>query len=65
MIDMELRLDHADPSRENQLRITVIFRSPGTDLNASMAWRNVCTQIFCDLRGYLMGQTGTVSNSTE
>jgi serine/threonine-protein kinase len=65
MIDMELRLDHADPSRENQLRITVIFRAPGTDLNASMAWRNLCTQIFCDLRGYLMGQTGTVSNTTE
>ncbi|HWG45652.1 MAG TPA: protein kinase [Gemmataceae bacterium] len=65
LIDMELRLDHADPSRENQLRITVIFRSPGTDLNASMAWRNVCTQIFCDLRGYLMGQTGAVNSSAE
>jgi serine/threonine protein kinase len=59
-IDMELRLDHAEDSRGNQLRITVTFRSPGTDLNASMAWRNVCTQIFCDLRGYLMGQTGAV-----
>jgi serine/threonine-protein kinase len=64
-IDMELRLDHADPGRENQLRITVLFRSPGTDLNASMAWRNVCTQIFCDLRGYLMGQTGTVGTAME
>jgi hypothetical protein len=59
-IDVELRLDHADDSRGNQLRITVTFRSPGIDLNASMAWRNVCTQIFCDLRGYLMGQTGAV-----
>jgi serine/threonine-protein kinase len=64
-IDMELHLEHADPTRENQLRITVVFRSPGTDLNASTAWRNVCTQIFCDLRGYLMGQTGTISTSAE
>jgi eukaryotic-like serine/threonine-protein kinase len=64
-IDMELRLDRTEPMRENQLHITVIFRSPGTDLNASMVWRNVCTQIFCDLRGYLMGQTGAVSTSAE
>jgi serine/threonine-protein kinase len=59
-IDMELRLEHADDKRGNQLRITVTFRSPGTDLNANTAWRNLCTQIFCDLRGYLMGQTGTL-----
>ena len=65
MIEMELRLDRAAAGRENQLRITVLFRSPGTDLNSSMAWRNLCTQIFCDLRGYLMGQTGTVSTSAE
>jgi hypothetical protein len=64
-IDMELRLQHADAARGSQLRITVVFRSSGTDLNANMAWRNVCTQIFCDLRGYLMGQTGTVSAATE
>ena len=62
---MELRLDRADAARENQLCITVLFRSPGTDLNASTAWRNVCTQIFCDLRGYLMGQTGAVSTTAE
>ncbi len=64
-IDMELYLDHADADRQNQLRITVIFRSSGTDLNASPAWRNVCTHIFCDLRGYLMGQTGTVHTVAE
>jgi serine/threonine-protein kinase len=60
-IDVELRLQRTDPQRENQLHITVIFRSSGTDLNADLAWRKLCTQIFCDLRGYLMGQTGAVS----
>ena len=64
-IDMELRLEHTDSSRGSQLRITVIFRSSGNDLNGNMAWRNVCTQIFCDLRGYLMGQTGTVGTAAE
>jgi serine/threonine protein kinase len=64
-IDMELHLEHADSTRGSQLRITVLFRSPGTDLNANIAWRSVCTQIFCDLRGYLMGQTGTVGATTE
>jgi serine/threonine-protein kinase len=64
-IDMEMRLEHADSSRGSQLHITVIFRSSGNDLNADMAWRKVCTQIFCDLRGYLMGQTGTISAATE
>jgi serine/threonine-protein kinase len=57
-IDVELRLHRTDPQRENQLHIAVIFRSTGTDLNADLAWRKLCTQIFCDLRGYLMGQTG-------
>jgi serine/threonine protein kinase len=64
-IDMELRMEHADPNRGSRLRITVIFRSPGADLNADAAWRNVCTQIFCDLRGYLMGQSGSVGAATE
>jgi serine/threonine protein kinase len=64
-IDMELRMEHADPHRGSVLRITVVFRSPGTDLNANMSWHNLCTQIFCDLRGYLMGQTGAVGAATE
>ncbi len=64
-IDMELHMEHADPNRGNLLRITVLFCSPNTDLNASMAFRNTCTQIFCDLRGYLMGQTGAVGATAE
>jgi eukaryotic-like serine/threonine-protein kinase len=64
-IDMELRMEHADSNRGSLLQITVVFRSPGTDLNASLAWRSLCTQIFCDLRGYLMGQTGAVGAAKE
>ena len=56
-IDMELRLQRADPNKENQLRITVVFRSLTGELGADLNWRGLCTQIFCDLRAYLMGQT--------
>jgi serine/threonine-protein kinase len=56
-IDVELRLQRSDPARENQLKITVVFRSPGSDLNADAAWRAVCAQIFCDLRAHLMAQS--------
>ncbi len=57
-IDLELRLQRSEPGRDNQLRITVTFRSSGADLNADAAWRALCTRIYCDLRGYLMGQSG-------
>jgi serine/threonine-protein kinase len=58
-IDLELRLQRGENGRDNQLKITVVFRSStGADINSDAAWRAVCTQIYCDLRGYLMGQTG-------
>jgi serine/threonine-protein kinase len=61
LIEMELRLQRADKNRDNQLRITVVLRSPGCDLSEDPAWRNVCTKIYCDLRAYLMGQTNAMS----
>ncbi len=58
---MELRLQRSEANRDGQLRITVRFRSPAGDLSNDQAWRNVCAQIFCDLRAYLMGQTDAVA----
>ena len=63
-IDLELRLNRTDSGRESHLKITVVFRSSGADLNADIAWRTLCTQIYCDLRGYLMGQNGDLSESS-
>ena len=60
-IEMELHLQRAETGRDNQLRITVVFRSPNGEVSTDPAWRNLCGQIFCDLRGYLMGQNGPVS----
>jgi serine/threonine-protein kinase len=61
-IDLELLLQRSESGRDNHLRIAVVFRSNGCDLNADVAWRSLCTQIFCDLRGYLMGQTGSLGD---
>jgi serine/threonine-protein kinase len=59
-IDMELRLQRND-QRDNQLRITVLIKPTNGDLSADLSWRGLCTQIFCDLRGYLMGSSSGIS----
>ncbi len=59
-IDMTLHLEHGDGGRENHLLITVVFRAPSHELGTDIGWRNLCTQIFCDLRAYLMGQTNSL-----
>jgi serine/threonine-protein kinase len=56
-IDLELLLEHADEGRGNQLRITVVFLPPGSEVATDPTWRSVCTQIFCDLRASLMAHT--------
>jgi serine/threonine protein kinase len=62
-IEMDLRLTRGEAGRDNQLKVTVLFRSStGQDVSADQAWRAVCAQIFVDLRGYLMGQNATVSD---
>jgi hypothetical protein len=63
MIDLELRLQRGE-ERESQLRITVVLQSPADPLGADPAWRRTCTQIFCDLRAYLMGHNGAVAGET-
>jgi serine/threonine-protein kinase len=56
-IDVELQLQRADANRESQLRITVMLRPlNGSALDGD--WRERCTQVYCDLRAYLMGQSG-------
>jgi eukaryotic-like serine/threonine-protein kinase len=57
-INMELRLQ-PDPGRANQLRITVSMRSATGRSARDPAWRSRCHQVFCDLRAYLIGQTGS------
>jgi serine/threonine protein kinase len=55
LIDVELQLQKADPTRDSLLHITVVLR-PAEKASASTDWQDRCAQIYCDLRGYLMGQ---------
>jgi serine/threonine-protein kinase len=56
-IDVELHLERADPARDSLLHVTVVMRP--TDRRADdEEWRDRSAMIYCDLRGYLMGQGG-------
>jgi hypothetical protein len=57
---MELRFQR-DNKTDAQLRITLVLRSPSVDIATDESWRNLCSQIYCDLRAYLMAQGGAVA----
>ncbi len=56
LIDLELQLQRPDAGREGKLNITVVLR-PADKASAGDDWRDRCAQVYCDLRGYLMGST--------
>ncbi len=57
LIEVYLRLQAADPNRQNQLKITVLMHSLDGETLDNMNFRARCTRIYGDLRGYLMGQS--------
>jgi serine/threonine-protein kinase len=57
-IDIELRLEKPDPARDN-LHIMVLMRSPSGEAPTDPNWRARCDRVYCDLRAYLMGTTGS------
>jgi serine/threonine-protein kinase len=56
VIDLELHLHHDHPGEENRLTVHVLFRPSHASLLNDKAWRQRCTQIFVELRAYLMGR---------
>lgn len=54
-VEVELHLHHLDPTKDNQLTIHVLFRPSHPSLMTDRAWRQRCTQVFIELRAYLMG----------
>jgi serine/threonine protein kinase len=59
LIDVELRLQQADPNREGRLHITVLLRPVHNASLHDPEWRTRCDQVYCDLRAYLMGASGS------
>ncbi len=62
LIELELNLERSESGRDNLLRVVVAMRSLKGKSITDPDWRACCDQIFCDLRGYLMGKTGAVSD---
>jgi serine/threonine-protein kinase len=56
-IDVELHLHHLDPAKDNQLTVHVLFRPSHPALLTDRIWRQRCTQVFIELRAYLMGRS--------
>ena len=56
-IDVELHLTNADPSQPNKLIVHVYFRPSHASLLADQAWQQRCTDIFIQIRSYLMGRS--------
>jgi serine/threonine protein kinase len=61
VIDMELRMIQNDPQRENRLQIVVLFTPASSAQAADPTWKARCTQIYCEVRDYLMGRSAEVS----
>lgn len=56
-IDLELRMANEDPRQPNQLSANIVFRPTHPSQLADKAWQDRCTQIFVEIRSYLMGRT--------
>ena len=54
-VDIELTMLRANPLHPNQLLITVVMSSPEKKAAQSAVWRERCSQIYVELRGYLAG----------
>jgi eukaryotic-like serine/threonine-protein kinase len=57
-IDVELHLERVDPVRDSLLHIMVLMRPTDRKTADEEEWRQRAAIIYCDLRGYLMGQDG-------
>ncbi len=57
IVDLELRLERSNPQQQSLLHVTVLMSSPDSKSAATPAFRERCTQIYCELRGYLAGAT--------
>jgi serine/threonine-protein kinase len=63
MIELDLRMYHSDPERPNRLSILVAVKPLDFHSPFDAAWREYTAQVFCDLRGYLMGHTEPIQTS--
>lgn len=56
-IEVELQLANEDPRQPNQLSANILFRPSSPSQLADKAWQQRCTEIFVEIRSYLMGRS--------
>jgi len=56
-IMLELHLHQIDPTKSNRLFLQVVFRPSALSQLNDPVWRERCTDLFIELRAYLMGTT--------
>ena len=56
-IDLELHLSTLDPAMPNQLTVDINFRPSHVSMLADKSWQQRCTEIFVEIRSYLMGRS--------
>jgi serine/threonine-protein kinase len=59
-VALELHLHQVDPHRGNRLFIQAVFRPSSINQLNDPVWRERCTQLFIELRAYLMGTSDIV-----
>ncbi len=57
---LELHLHQIDPLRSNRLFLQVVFRPQSINQLNDPIWRERCTELYVELRAYLMGTSDTV-----
>ena len=63
-VSLELHLHQTDPQRCNQLHIQAVFRPSSIGQLNDPVWRERCTELFIELRAYLMGTSDVVEPGT-
>lgn len=61
VVDVDLYMERNNPAQSNLLLVTVVMSSPDKKAAQSGSWRERCNQIFVELRGYLAGNSVSVS----
>lgn len=59
-IALELHMHQMDPQRSNLLFLQIVFRPNSLNQLNDPAWRDRCTDLFIELRAYLMGTSELV-----
>ena len=60
-ISLELHLHQIDPNKSNRLYLQAVFQPNSIGQLNDPVWRERCTDLFIELRAYLMGTSDAIA----